>query len=202
MSRATQTALVRDDRTLYEAAAGLAVGLSGVAFVTGLAALLNVVAIDDPVAGLELSVLFGVVLLGLGATTVGFGVASRLDYVETGAQPSAGIVAAGAFTAIWFAVGTAVAGAAGLGTVSQLGVGVLLGAAAFATTAFPREDIGSTMPAGAVAALCGLALVTGLVGPGWEQALAGYNATLFGDIVVPVIVLTTVFGKAYSLVPS
>ena len=189
MSRATQTVLVREDRTTYEAAAASAVGLSGVAFVTGLAALLNVVAIDDLVTGLELSVLFGLLLFGLGAAVVGFGVASRLDYVETGAQPSAGLVAAAAFTMIWFVVGTAISGVAGLGTVGRLGVGAILGAAAFATTAFPREDIGSTVPAGAVAVLCGLALVTGVVGPGWEQALAGYNATLFGDTVVPVIVL-------------
>jgi len=40
MSRATQTALIQDDRTVYEAAAGTAVGLSGVTFAVGLAALL------------------------------------------------------------------------------------------------------------------------------------------------------------------
>jgi len=46
MSRATQTALIQDDRTVYEAAAGTAVGLSGVTFAVGLAALLGLVAID------------------------------------------------------------------------------------------------------------------------------------------------------------
>ncbi|WP_128905837.1 phosphate ABC transporter permease PstA [Halorubrum amylolyticum] len=189
MSRATQTALVRDDRTLYEAAAGGAVGLSGVAFAVGLAALLGVVAIDDPVAGIELSAAFGAVLIALGASVVGFGVASRLGYVDASPQPSAGIVAAGAFTGIWFAVGAVAFGAAGIGTGGRLGIGVVLAAIAFAATAVPREDVGSTVPAGALALLGGLVLVTGLVGPGWERALVGYNATLFGDTVVPVVVL-------------
>ncbi|OYR74946.1 hypothetical protein DJ71_19095, partial [Halorubrum sp. E3] len=73
MSRATRTALVRDDRTLYEAVAGTAVGLSGVAFVVGLAALLGLVGIDAPVAGVGLSVALGALLLALGASVVGFG---------------------------------------------------------------------------------------------------------------------------------
>ena len=189
MSRATQTALVRDDRTLYEAVAGLAVGCSGVAFLTGLAALLDLLSIDDLVAGLELSVVFGVVVLGLGISVVGFGLTSRLGYVETEAQPSAGLVASAAFTGIWVAIGMAISGVAGLPTAGQLGIGAILGAAAFATTALPREDIGSTLPAGVVAGFCGLALVSGVVGPGLEQGLAGYNATLFGDTVVPAVVL-------------
>jgi len=45
------------------------------------------------------------------------------------------------------------------------------------------------VPAGAVAGLCGLSLITGVVGPGWKQVLVGYNATLFGDTVVPLVVL-------------
>jgi len=109
MSRATQTALIQDDRTVYEAAAGTAVGLSGVTFAVGLAALL---AFGDrrPVAGLELSVVFGALLLALGTSVAGFGAASRFGYVDAAPQPSAGIVAAAAFTGIWFIVGAIVRG--------------------------------------------------------------------------------------------
>ena len=189
MSRATQTALVRGDRTVYEAVAAGTVGLAGLSFAIGLAALLNIVAIDDPVAGVELSVAFGAILVTLGVSVVGFGVASRLGYVDTGAPPSAGIVAAVAFTGIWFAVGILIAGAIGLGMGGRFGVGAIVGGIAFATTTLSREDVGSTAPAGAVAALGGLLLVSGVVGPGWEQVLAGYNATLFGDTVVPLVVL-------------
>jgi len=113
MSRATQTALIQDDRTVYEAAAGTAVGLSGVTFAVGLAALLGLVAIDAPVAGLELSVVFGALLLALGTSVAGFGAASRFGYVDAAPQPSAGIVAAAAFTGIWFIVGAIVSGQLG-----------------------------------------------------------------------------------------
>jgi len=65
MSRATQTALIQDDRTVYEAAAGTAVGLSGITFAVGLAALLEPCGDRRPVAGLELSVVFGALLLAL-----------------------------------------------------------------------------------------------------------------------------------------
>ena len=82
------------------AAAGIAVGLSGVAFAVGLAALLDLVSIEEPVAGRSLSVLFGVILLALGVSVITFGVASWQGYVDTGPQPSAGLVAAVAFTAI------------------------------------------------------------------------------------------------------
>jgi len=126
MSRATQTALIQDDRTVYEAAAGTAVGLSGVTFAVGLAAL-GLVAIDAPVAGLELSVVFGALLLALGTSVAGFGAASRFGYVDAAPQPSAGIVAAAAFTGIWFIVGAIVSGAVGLGTGGRLGVGIVLG---------------------------------------------------------------------------
>ena len=189
MSRVTRTALVRDDRTVYEAVAGGAVGASGVAFVAGLAALFGVVAVDDSVAGVGLSVAFGVVLLALGAAVVGFGALSRLEHVDTSPRSSAGVVAATVFTVIWVVAGTVVAGATGLGTVGRVGAGAVLGGIGFAATAFPREDVGSTAPAGGVAGICGLLLVSGVVGPGWERALDGYNATLFGDTVVPVIVL-------------
>jgi len=122
-----QTALIQDDRTVYEAAAGTAVGLSGVTFAVGLAALLGLVAIDAPAAGLELSVVFGALLLALGTSVAGFGAASRFGYVDAAPQPSAGIVAAAAFTGIWFIVGAIVSGAVGLGTGGRLGVGIVLG---------------------------------------------------------------------------
>jgi phosphate transport system permease protein len=189
MSRATKTALVRGDSSMYEAAAAGAVGLSGAVFAVGLLALLDITAIETLVAGVELSVAFGALLLLIGISVVGFGVTSRLEYVETGAQPSAGFVAAAAFTGIWFVVGMILSGVVAPGIGLQIAAGAVFGGIAFGATAFPREDIGSTVPAGALATLSGLVLISGVVGPGWEQALTGYNATLFGDTVVPGIVM-------------
>ncbi|AHG01436.1 phosphate ABC transporter permease (plasmid) [Halostagnicola larsenii XH-48] len=189
MSRATKTALVREGRSTYQGAVAATVGLSGVAFVVGLLTLADILEITAPVAGVQLSTALGIALLSLGIGVIGFGLASRLDYVDTGPQSSAGIVAAVAFTGVWFAIGALVAGAAGLGTVGWMAVGLVAGAVAFAVTAFPREDIGSTLPAGSVAVLGGVALATGIIGPGWEWVLVSYNATLFGDTTVPVVVI-------------
>ncbi|GAB3411729.1 phosphate ABC transporter permease PstA [Haloparvum alkalitolerans] len=189
MSRATETALVREDRSVYEALTAGAVGVSGLAFAVGLAALVDVVAIDDPVAGLPLSTALGAVLVVVGLGVVGFGVASRLGVVDTGPQPSAGIVATAAFTGLWLAIGALAAGSVGLEGVGRLAVAVVAGGVAFAATALPREDVGSTLPAGGVAVLAGAVLASAVVGPGWERVLAGYDATLFGDTVVPVVVM-------------
>ena len=190
MSRATESVLVREGRSGYEAVTASAVGLSGLAFAVGLVALLDIVAIDAPVAGVGLSAALGATLLVLGLAVVGFGAASRLDYVGTAPQPSAGVVAAGAFTIVWFTAAVLVAGAVGITGVVGLVVALAVGGVAFAVTAFPREDVGSTLPAGAMAVLGGLALATGLVGPGWEWELVAYNATLFGDTAVPVVAMT------------
>jgi len=73
-------------------------------------------------------VVFGALLLALGTSVAGFGAAaSRFGYVDAAPQPSAGIVAAAAFTGIWFIVGAIVSGAVGLGTGGRLGVGIVLG---------------------------------------------------------------------------
>ena len=189
MSRATQNALVREDRSGYEAVAASAVGLSGVAFAVGLAALVDIVPITAAVANSTLSTALGTALLGLGLGTGGLGLASRLGYVDTSPQPTAGVVAAAAFAGVWFAIGAFTAQEAGLGTPGWLAVGFASGAAAFSVTALRREDIGSTLPAGSVAVLVGGALVTGAVGPGWERVLVGYNATLFGETVVPTVTM-------------
>jgi len=133
-------------------------------------------------------VVFGALLLALGTSVAGFGAASRFGYVDAAPQPSAGIVAAAAFTGIWFIVGAIVSGAVGLGTGGRLGVGIVLGDRVRDDRA-PSRRYRIDGARRAVAGLCGLSLITGVVGPGWKQVLVGYNATLFGDTVVPLVVL-------------
>jgi phosphate transport system permease protein len=191
VSRATdtQSVLVREDTAGYEAAAAAVVGVCGLLFMMGLAALFNVVAITDPVAGVNVATVLGLVLVAVGLAVVGFGLASRLEYIETGPQASAGPVAAAAFTLVWASVGALVAAhVLRLGALWPLGA-VVGGGLGFAGTALPREDVGSTAPAGAVAVLVGVAVVTDFLGPAWSWELTSWNATLFADIVVPSLVL-------------
>jgi len=192
MATESRNALVRDERTGYERLAAATVGLSGVLFAVALAALLEIVRITDPVAGIPMVAVLGGLVTLSGVAVIGFGLASRRGRIATVPQESAGIVAAVAFTGLWFCAGGLVASQTlGLSGPLWLVPAVAAGAVAFAGTALPREDIGSTAPAGAVAVLVGLSLLTGFIGSNWSWPLGGFNATLFADVVVPFLVMTS-----------
>ncbi|GGC68540.1 phosphate ABC transporter permease PstA [Haloferax sulfurifontis] len=189
MAGATESTLVSEDTTETEAVAAGAVGLAAVLFALSLAAMFELVTITDPVAGVPMVALLGGLLVLLGLAVVGFGVGSRLGYVATDPRPTAGLVASGAFALVWFVVGGLVASQTlGLGTAGWVAASLLTGGAAFAVSALPREDIGSTLPAGALAAFAGIVFLTGVIGPswvwdlGWEQQ-ASFNA----EFTIPVL---------------
>ncbi|MFC7204106.1 phosphate ABC transporter permease PstA [Haloferax namakaokahaiae] len=182
MASVNESQLVSEDTSGTEAVAAGAVGLAALLFALSLGALFELVTITDPIAGVPVVALLGVLLMVLGLGVIGFGVGSRLGYVQTNPLPSAGLVAAVAFSGLWFVVGGLVASQTlGLGTAGWVVTAVLTGGLGFAATALPREDVGSTLPAGALALFAGLVLVTGLIGPswvwdlGWEQQ-ASFNA--------------------------
>ncbi|MFA1610121.1 phosphate ABC transporter permease PstA [Halobellus rubicundus] len=189
MAGATRSRLVRSDTTATDAVAALSVGVASVLFALGLAAMFELIALTGTLAGVPTLTLLGILLVVQGGAVVAFGVGSRLGLVETNPRPDAGAVAAVAFALLWFVVGGVVASQAlGLGLAGWLPAAVLTGAVAFAVTVLPREDVGSTAPAGAVAVLAGLAFLGGLVVPdsvwdlGWEQ-----TASLTAEFMVPVL---------------
>ncbi|ELZ75964.1 phosphate ABC transporter permease [Haloferax gibbonsii ATCC 33959] len=189
MASATDTALVSEDTTETEAVAAGAVGLAAVLFALSLASVFELVTITDPVAGVPMVALLGGLLVVLGFAVVTFGVGSRLGYVATDPRPTAGLLASGTFGLIWFVVGGLVASQTlGLGTAGWVVASLVTGGAAFAVSAAPREDIGSTLPAGALAVFAGVVFLTGVIGPswvwdlGWEQQ-ASFNA----EFTIPVL---------------
>ncbi|ELZ72585.1 phosphate ABC transporter permease [Haloferax volcanii DSM 14919] len=189
MAGATESTLVSEDTSETEAVAAGAVGLAAVLFALSLAAMFELVTITDPVAGVPMVALLGGLLVLLGLAVVGFGVGSRLGYVATNPRPTAGLVASAAFALVWFVVGGLVASQTlGLGTAGWVVASLVTGGVGFAVSAFPREDIGSTLPAGALAAFAGLVFLTGVIGPswvwdlGWEQQ-ASFNA----EFTIPVL---------------
>ncbi|MFB6160426.1 MAG: phosphate ABC transporter permease PstA [Haloferacaceae archaeon] len=189
MADATETSVLRDETTGTGAVAAVAVGLAAVLFGVSLAATFEVVSITDPVAGVPTVAVLGGLLTALGVAVVTFGVGSRMGVVETDPGPHAGLVATLAFTGIWFVVGGLVASQTlGLGTAGWLVVAVVSSGAAFAVTVLPREDVGSTLPAGALAALAGLALFTGVIGPSWVWDLNWEDQASFtGEFTIPVV---------------
>jgi phosphate transport system permease protein len=195
MAGATNTSVVREDASIAKTAAGGTVGLSALLFTLGLAAQFELVSITDTIAGLPMIPVLGGLLSLLGLAVVSFGVGSRLELVRTDPSQSAGLVASVLFTGIWFTVGGLVAShTLGLGMVGWLVGAVLAGAVAFVVTALSREDIGSTVPAGALSVFFGLVMLTGAIGPNWSWSPANFPeaqaVTFFPRVVVPVMVMS------------
>jgi phosphate transport system permease protein len=206
MASATRSELVETDTSVTDAVAAGAVGLSAVLFALSIAALFELLTISQPVAGVPVPTLLGGLLVMLGVAVMSFGIGSRLGYVDTTPSSSAGLVAASVAGLSWFVIaGGFVSQTLGLGTVGGVGGGLVVGALAFAATALPREDVGSTVPIGAIPVLTGLVFLAGLIGPGWIWDLGWEQPASFtAEFVIPVSTLfSTLFAgwasaKAYG----
>jgi phosphate transport system permease protein len=197
MASVTESELVKSETTATDTIAAGAVGLSALLFVFSLAVLFEQVAITDSIGGVPVVTALGGLLVALGSAVITFGVGSRLGYVETQPSSSAGVIASVAAGLPWLVIGGGFGSETlGLGTGGGLIVGLVLAGVAFAATAVPREDLGSTLPMGSLSLLTGLVFLTDLVGPawlwnlGWEQ-----QASLTGEFVVPV---TTLFAALFA----
>ncbi|QZP37266.1 phosphate ABC transporter permease PstA [Halobaculum magnesiiphilum] len=187
----TRDPLVKDGTEGTGAVAAGAVGLSAVLFALSLASLFEALALTTTVAGVPLVTLAGGALVALGGAVMAFGIGSRLGYVETEPQASAGIVAGLAFAFVWFvAAGLVASQTLGLGTVGWFLVAALVGVGVFVVSTATREDVGSTLPAGALSAFAGLVFLTGAIAPGWVWNLGwAQKASFTGEFTVPVITL-------------
>src|SRR5699024_10708776 len=76
----------------------------------------------------------------------------------------------------------------GGGAVIWLPVAILAAASMIAVSVLPREDIGSTVPAGGIAIVAGVVLLGGVVGPEWEWNPANLEATFHAPIVVGAVI--------------
>jgi phosphate transport system permease protein len=186
MGGAAETRLVEGDTSETDAAAAVAVGLSALLFVFAIASLFGVVSLTDTVV----SALGGLLVL-LGGSVVGFGVGSRLGYVETAPDPAAGLGASLVAAVPWVVVVGATVGVTfGLGSLAGVAAGLLAGVGAFVATAVPREDVGSTVPIGGFVLLTGGVFLTGVIGPSWVWALGwAQPASFTAPFVVPVAAL-------------
>ncbi len=191
MAGATRNELVETDTSGTDAVAAATVGVSAILFVLALLALVEVVSISAPIAGLPTVTLLGLLLVLLGGAVITFGVGSRLGYVDTSPRMSAGLVA-GLAAAIPWAVVTwgIVAHAVGLGNTAGFVAGGLAAIMAFAATSLPREDIGSTVPIGLLPVVTGLVFLTGVIGASWTWPLGWEQPVTFNaEFVVPVATL-------------
>jgi len=196
MASATESTVVRGDTSTYETVAALTVGLAAVLFFLGLAATVELVSITGTLLGLPTLTALGLLLVVMGVAVGGFGLLSYRGVFPTDPDASAGVVAAALFSALWGLIGALVfAETLGFGLAGGVGGALLVGAAAFAATALPREDIGSTLPAGALAGLFGLVFLLGIVGPEWSWSPANFpdaqSVTFFARTVAPTAVMAS-----------
>jgi phosphate transport system permease protein len=191
MAGATRSRLIEGETTTTDAAAGVTVGLSAILFALAVGALFEWVSLTGTVAGLPTVTLLGGLLIGLGVAVSLFGLGSWLGYVETDPDASAGLIAGFGAAVPWFGIGAGVVSQTlGLGTGAGVVGGLLVGGVAFAGTAVPREDVGSTVPLGALLAFVGAVFVTGTIGPEWLWNLDWQQqASITAEFLVPVATL-------------
>ena len=193
----TDTQLVEGNTTQTDAVAAVAIGLSAVLFALAVAAMFERVDLTGTLAGVQTVTLLGGLLTALGVAVIAFGAGSRLGYVETEPDPSAGLIAGFGAAVPWVVVGGGVASQTlGLGTAGGAVGALVVGGVAFALTVLPREDLGSTLPLGSLLTLTGLVFLTGVIGPDWLWDLGwAQTASITAEFFIPV---ATLFSALYG----
>ncbi|MFC4447837.1 phosphate ABC transporter permease PstA [Halorussus aquaticus] len=182
--------LVADESSLAERVASGVVGLDVLSVVLGFAAIFQWTEVESQFFGVTLFNLYGASLVLAGVGVVALGLASRFGYVETTPNRSAGLLTGGLFGLVGVVAGGLVASQTlGLGLVGWLPAAILVGVGVAAVTVLPREDVGSTLPAGALSVLVGALFLTDVLTTGWEWAPEGFSATFTGPVVGPVLTI-------------
>jgi phosphate transport system permease protein len=190
-STGTGRRLVEGETDATDAFPAGAVALSAIMFALSVVALAEQISITDPFLGVPTVPLFAVLLIVLGGSVMSFGVGSRLGYVRTTPYDSAGVLAGLGASVPWALVGGGVASETlGLGPAGGIPAFILVGVVAFAVTVLPREDLGSTVPTGALTVFTGLVFLTGVVGPEWSWNLNWAQKVIIGgEFMIPMAIL-------------
>ncbi|MFB6104903.1 MAG: phosphate ABC transporter permease PstA [Halobacteriaceae archaeon] len=181
----------------------LATAVLGIALLTFLVSwvvLLQWVEPTNDLLGITVFEFLGTGLLLGGVSVICFGVGSRFGVGSTTPDHTAGTPTAGVVALLYLAVvglfGSQTLGWEGFGWVAIEGmplvvpVGWLLiaipvGAGIGWGTAIVREDLGSTLPLGALVALGGAVIASGTIGLGWQWNLHDVSAVIHGEQAVP-----------------
>ena len=192
MSNSYEPHLVDSSGTTYEQFAVGVVATSLAAFVLAAGTLFGWVPLAEPVGGVAATTYFGAGTLVLGVTTGLLGLFSRREAVRTTPDRSAGLGVGVVQTVIWtLTAGLFASHWLGLGRIVWL-VGILVGLSVGYATIASREDIGATLPTAAFVGVVAVAILGGVISPGWTWEPAAFGATIPGTVVIP---LLTMFGS-------
>lgn len=199
MNNATRNRLAAADSTTGELVSRVVLGASVLAFVAAWLLLLQWVDETATLAGVGVLKLLGgaVVVVGAGLTAVGFG--SRLGYLDTAPSSTAGAPVGVVFGLLWAILGGLVATfVLGNALVLWLPVAAVFGVGGFLGSVLPREDVGSTVPVGAILALLGGYVAVGGINAGWTWSPSWASAVFPGSELVPVLVVFAALLGAWS----
>jgi phosphate transport system permease protein len=177
--------LVRSESSTLELVAGGLSVLSVGTVVFGFLLLFEFVAVERPIAGVAVPTVVGGALSVLAVGIFGVGIGSYTGVFATEPSDSGGLVVGVVFGLLGVLVGGLLgAQTLGLSTLWPL-VALLVGGGTFAAATLLREDLGSTVPAGAFVLATGIAILSGTVSLGWSWNPAALSATFTGTVVVP-----------------
>jgi phosphate transport system permease protein len=199
-SDTARSTLVAGDTSAYERVAASVVGLSIVTFALGITTLFRVTSVQSfQPLGVGLYQLYGLAITLTGLGTVGLGLASAAGLAETEPDPYTGGVPLAIVSVLWLATGGILGtGLLGLGTVGSIGLGIVTAAVAVGVSLRAGEDIGSTVPIGALIAVIGFVLLSGIIGPEWVYSPEKLIAQFPSQAVVPVFAIGTGLLGAWS----
>jgi phosphate transport system permease protein len=189
MSDTHERRLVNDDGSAFERVSAAVVGLGVLTFLFAITSVFGVTSFETGIAGVGLATLFGIVLCATGGIVIALGVCSRLGWVDTTPSETVGVPVSAAFGVLGAVAGSLIGSRLlGDGAVIWLTLATLGAASMIAVSLLPREDIGSTVPAGSIAIVAGVVLLTGVIGPEWEWNPANLEATFHAPLVVGAMV--------------
>jgi phosphate transport system permease protein len=182
-------ALVGSDSSERELVGGALVATSTVALLGGFLGLLRFVPVSNTLAGIRVGTLLGAVLTVAGAGTMAVGLSSIVGAPAERPRHPGGLVDATVFGLAWFVTGGLVAAyLLGLGSLWPI-VALVAGVGATVAALVAREDVGVTLPGGALVALTGGVVATGVIGPGWTWSPSAFSATVTPTTAVPVLLV-------------
>ncbi|WP_135824150.1 phosphate ABC transporter permease PstA [Halorussus ruber] len=182
--------LVTEESSLSERVAAAVVGLNVLSVVMGFAAVFQWTEVESEFFGVSLFNLYGLALVATGLAVIALGVVSRAGLVDTTPDRSAGLLTGGLFGLIGVVTGGLFASQTlGFGVFGWLPIALLFGVGFGVVTVLPREDIGSTLPAGALSIVVGALFLLNVVTTEWEWEPEGFSAAFTGPVVGPVLTI-------------
>ncbi|MFB6235029.1 MAG: phosphate ABC transporter permease PstA [Halopenitus sp.] len=146
-----------------------------------------------------LATLLGAILIVDAAGVVAAGLCSRAGLVDTLPDPSAGLLAGGAFGTIGLVVGAALGGSlVGFDSLTWLLLALLTGLGLAIATVAPREDVGSTLAPALVVGALGLTIATATIGVGWQWNPKALSGGFTGGAVIPLFVLFSALVSSWA----